>query len=118
MANVIQFHKTIGSLPSELVANALYAVRAGEGIDMYVTDVTGNAAHKVNTGGVVDPKSPLLGYTDGKLTSVMYDDGSVKTLVYTDDKLMEVRYNTGIVTEVKTLVYTGDTLIEVIETTE
>jgi hypothetical protein len=115
MANVIQFHKAIGSLPSELVANALYAVRAGEGIDMYVTDVTGNAAHKVNT-SVESPKGPLLGYTDDKLTSVTYNDGSVKTLVYTGDKLTEVRYNNGIVTEVKTLVYTGDTLIEVIET--
>jgi len=119
MANVIQFHKVIGSLPSELEANALYAVRAGEGIDMYVTDVTGNAAHKVNTGGVVEgPKGPLLGYTDGKLTSVTYDNGSVKTLIYTGDKLTEVRYNTGSRVEVKTLVYAGDVLIEVIETVE
>ena len=119
MANLIHFHKAIGSLPSSLEANAVYAVRAGAGIDMYVTDVTGSVAHKVNTGGTAEgPKGPVLGYTGGKLTSVTYDNGSVKTLTYSGDRLVEVRYNTGIVVEVKTLVYSGDTLVEVIETTE
>jgi hypothetical protein len=64
------------------------------------------------------PKGPLLEYTDGKLTRVTYDNGSVKTLIYTGDKLTEVRYNTGSRVEVKTLVYAGDVLIEVIETVE
>jgi hypothetical protein len=76
----------------------------------------------LNAGTIASPteslKGPLLEYTGGKLTSVTYDNGSVKTLIYTGDKLTEVRYSTGSRVEVKTLVYAGDVLIEVIETVE
>lgn len=41
-------HKVVAVLPSTLTADALYAVRAGEGFDLYLADSTGAIAHKVN----------------------------------------------------------------------
>jgi hypothetical protein len=41
-------HKVVSALPATLVANAIYAVRVGEGFDLYITDTTGQVAHKVN----------------------------------------------------------------------
>ncbi len=45
--------KTVSSLPSTLTANTLYFVRVGNGFDLYMTDSTGQIAHKIN-----DVKSP------------------------------------------------------------
>lgn len=47
---VLKAHKTIAGLPSRLDRDALYAVRTGEGFDLYVSDMTGSAAHRINTG--------------------------------------------------------------------
>ena len=41
-------HKVVSQLPSQLEANAIYAVRVGEGFDLYISDSTGAMAHKVN----------------------------------------------------------------------
>lgn len=41
-------YKTVASLPSTLEPNAVYLVRVGTGFDLYVSDMTGNHAHKVN----------------------------------------------------------------------
>lgn len=47
------FHifKVVASLPGQLVANALYAVRVGAGFDLHATTTDG-VAHKLNTATV------------------------------------------------------------------
>lgn len=45
----IKFQKAISSLPGRLTPDSLYAVRVGEGIDLYVSDMTGNIAFKSNS---------------------------------------------------------------------
>lgn len=45
---VLKIHKVVASLPSTLEPDAIYAVRAGAGFDLYIADSTGSVAHKVN----------------------------------------------------------------------
>lgn len=45
--------KVVSSLPSVLTPHTIYLVRVGHGFDLYVTDSTGQIAHKIN-----DIKSP------------------------------------------------------------
>lgn len=40
--------KQVATLPSPLVADTVYMVRAGDGFDLYVTDTTGAIAHRLN----------------------------------------------------------------------
>ena len=47
MANILA-HKVVATLPDPLEPNAIYAVRAGEGFDLYIADSTGAVAHRVN----------------------------------------------------------------------
>lgn len=42
------FVKTVSALPSPLTPNTIYAVRVGTGFDLYVSDMTGGIAHKLN----------------------------------------------------------------------
>ncbi|MDO4897053.1 MAG: hypothetical protein Q3971_06795 [Moraxella sp.] len=42
------FVKTVSALPSPLTPNTIYAVRVGAGFDLYVSDMTGAVAHKMN----------------------------------------------------------------------
>jgi hypothetical protein len=63
--------KEVAALPVILEANTLYFVRVGEGFDLYLSDLTGAIAHKVNGGGgggtadleefTVDPENPRPG---------------------------------------------------------
>lgn len=47
MANLLA-HKVVGALPDPLEPDAVYAVRVGEGFDLYISDSTGSVAHRVN----------------------------------------------------------------------
>lgn len=49
MSNKFNIHKIVSALPSTLEPNTIYAVRVGEGFDLYISDLTGSIAHKVNT---------------------------------------------------------------------
>lgn len=61
--SILKLHKVIANLPSTLEPNSIYAVRTGAGFDLYITDTTGNVAHKVNTGATFIPNpSPLSGF--------------------------------------------------------
>jgi hypothetical protein len=54
---MVVFHpeKVIGGLPSTLTPNAVYFVRVGSGINIYVADATGSVAYAINQeGGVTD----------------------------------------------------------------
>lgn len=44
----ISFVKKVSALPTQLVANTMYAVRVGNGYDLYVSDSTGAYAHRLN----------------------------------------------------------------------
>jgi hypothetical protein len=48
---VFQFAKTVSALPGTLVADTIYAVRIGEGFDLFVSDTTGTVAHKIDRQG-------------------------------------------------------------------
>lgn len=62
-----KFAKVVSSLPGTLDADTIYAVRVGEGFDLYVSDSTGSAAHQVNrrnpkiTVSSTAPSSPDVG---------------------------------------------------------
>lgn len=47
---MVSLTKVIANLPPVLEPDALYAVRAGTGFDLYFTDMTGATAHKINGG--------------------------------------------------------------------
>ena len=50
---MVIFHpeKALGALPSILTPNAIYFVRVGDGIMIYVSDTTGSVAYPINQGG-------------------------------------------------------------------
>lgn len=47
MANLV-VHKVVAALPGALAPNSVYAVRVGDGFDLYISDATGAAAHRLN----------------------------------------------------------------------
>ena len=51
MVNAFRPEKAIGSPPSTLTPNAIYFVRVGNGIMIYVSDATGSVAYPINQGG-------------------------------------------------------------------
>jgi hypothetical protein len=46
---VFRVEKVVANLPSTLQADTVYAVRAGAGFDLYITDATGSVAHQPNS---------------------------------------------------------------------
>lgn len=46
---IFKAYKVVSSLPDPLEPNAIYAVRVGEGFNLYVSDSTGSIAHKINS---------------------------------------------------------------------
>jgi hypothetical protein len=44
----IKFYKVISNLPSTLQPDSVYFVRSGEGVTLYVTDMTGNIGYTLN----------------------------------------------------------------------
>jgi hypothetical protein len=60
----LKVYKSIVNLPSTLEPNSVYAVRGGEGFDLYVSDLTGSIAYKTNT--PKEEKAVTL-YQDGVL---------------------------------------------------
>jgi hypothetical protein len=50
---MVVFHpeKVLGGLPSTLTPNAVYFVRVGAGIMIYVADATGSVAYPINQEG-------------------------------------------------------------------
>lgn len=109
--------KVVAELPATLEADAIYAVRVGLGFDLYVSDNTGQIAHKLNN--TDDPlKSPVMTYTAGKLTGITYSDGATKILSYTGDQLTQIDLLRGGLTTRKVFAYVGGVLSSVTETTQ
>lgn len=53
----IELYKSLSSVPTPYIPNAMYCVRVGVGIDIYVANSTGSAVHKHNdTTGIVTPR--------------------------------------------------------------
>ena len=48
MSSLFRIMKEVASLPTSLEKDTVYFVRAGSGFDMYVSDMTGRVAYKVN----------------------------------------------------------------------
>lgn len=53
-------------------------------------------------------ENPSFTYTNGKLTTITYDNGATKTLSYTGSQLTSVVFTNGITTTTKTLTYNAD----------
>lgn len=62
-------------------------------------------------------KSPTFSYASGKLTGVVYADGSTKALSYTGDQLTRIDLVRSGVTYRKDFFYSGLTLTHITETT-
>jgi hypothetical protein len=58
------FRKEVAALPVILEANTLYFVRVGEGFDLYLSDLTGAIAHKVNSGDGSGGNTDLEEFTE------------------------------------------------------
>ena len=77
--------KVVSTLPAELLPNALYFVRVGEGFDLYCSDVTGQIAHQVNavtsvagkTGEVLLSASDISGLGNSATRNVGTTSGTV-----------------------------------------
>jgi hypothetical protein len=54
----IRFEKAIAALPAVLTPNTVYVVRAGAGVDIYVSDLTGAIAYKSNSTGYSSASTP------------------------------------------------------------
>lgn|GEM_PF-4976544 len=52
--------KVLSALPDPLVADAMYAVRVGDGFDLYIVDSTGAIAYKVNGGAAATGELPFF----------------------------------------------------------
>ena len=101
------FSKVVSALPGVLTANTIYAVRVGAGFDLYISDMTGAAAHKVNSIGPetvfaltgVTPAinaengtiqtwtlsanaSPTVSLASGSSVTLMVDDGTGFTITW------------------------------------
>lgn len=46
---LLKAEKVVASLPATLTPSTIYCVRTGEGFDLYVSDATGQIAHKLNS---------------------------------------------------------------------
>ncbi|MEM0325231.1 MAG: spherulation-specific family 4 protein, partial [Candidatus Aenigmatarchaeota archaeon] len=46
---LLNLYKVVASLPDTLEPNTIYAVRVGSGFDLYITDMTGSIAYKINS---------------------------------------------------------------------
>lgn len=62
MTDIFKIEKVISNLPNTLTANTIYIVRRGTGFDMYVTDITGEIAHKQNESGIEELKTRKLNF--------------------------------------------------------
>lgn len=60
----LKIHKVVASLPLTLEPDAIYAVRAGAGFDLYIADSTGSVAHKVNADGGGGGGGPVYALPD------------------------------------------------------
>ncbi len=60
----LHVNKIIGGLPRTLEPNQFYAVRVGEGYDLFLTDETGQTAHKLNTSANAVIKKYFINYRD------------------------------------------------------
>lgn len=117
MSIPLYFRKEIATLPLTLEPNTIYAIRRGVGFDLYITDVLGSVAHKVNN--TDDPlKNPVFTYNGDYLTGVSYSDGSVKILTYNlAGKLSQTDLIRSGTTTRKVFIYSGDFLTSITETT-
>lgn len=79
MDKPFRIYKEISAVPTPYIPNAMYCIRAGAGIDIYVSNSTGTAIHKHNSSAQVafetleqDPTNPAIGL--GWLTDTKIDN--------------------------------------------
>lgn len=58
----LKIHKVLSALPGTLEPNAIYFVRTGAGIDVYVTDSSGLIAYKHNSEAGSGGSSPIISW--------------------------------------------------------
>lgn len=92
----LTIHKVVAALPDPLVPDAVYAVRSGEGFDLYIVDSTGSVAHKVNTTAATSPDgTTTMSWLNGKLVRVDYPDSSYMILTWSGDTLASTAMHRG-----------------------
>ena len=62
--------KVLGGLPATLTPNAVYFVRVGSGIAIYVVDATGSVAYPINQGGNIGSSGEIDLATYGYLVAL------------------------------------------------
>ena len=112
---VAQFAKVVGALPTTLLPSTVYVQRTGLGFDLYVTDKNGAIAFRHNN---TDPPltSPVMAYSGGRLSSIVYADGALKTFTYTGGQLTQLDLVRNGLTTRKVFTYTSGQLSSVTET--
>ncbi len=54
----VSFHKPVAAMPAQVEADAIYALRRGDGFDLRIADSTGSIAHDLNAVDL-EPAAPL-----------------------------------------------------------
>jgi hypothetical protein len=74
---IFKIHKVVSSLPVTLAADAIYAVRAGTGFDLYITDTLGNTAHQINSAAGASVRSAVVDFGTLGLSEISVDVAAV-----------------------------------------
>lgn len=109
--NLVTINKTISQVPTPLTPSTIYAVRTGLGFDLFISDATGQFAHKVN-----DPVPVLssVGGRDQTTDTHIYhgwnrSDGSgyvaIAMLIETGDRVGQASGSGGIPEDLSSLTY-------------
>lgn len=67
---IVKLYKVVASLPQTLEPDTIYAVRSGQGFDLYITDQTGSIAYQVNS---ADPNPSAYSPLDHNYIKNVYD---------------------------------------------
>lgn len=82
----LKIFKEVHSLPDSLQPNAIYCIRVGSGFDLYVSDATGQVAHKVNSEAINEKLLERIKTTESR-DYIKNSDG--KPTILTSNPLIE-----------------------------
>lgn len=111
MAN-FKVYKSISTIPTPYVANAIYFVRLGAGFDLYMADSTGTNVFKINDESLLQLTTSIT-YNEDETPNVVTTALGTKTYSYNPDGTIAVIAGTGIY-KTKTFVRAGGRLTDII----
>lgn len=88
--------KVVSSLPDVLTPHTIYLVRVGQGFDLYVTDSTGQIAHKINNNDlIINELQEKINFLENKMNQGKWLDNiclNGKEVITSSRKYMSAQY--------------------------